>query len=64
MKLKTTQGKAYKKKDKSFQDFTVIMAVLISCIFVAFFAIFFFCSKDLVVEISKKTKYCVKKGNN
>ena len=49
------------KPDASFKNFALIMAVILSCIFVAFFVVFFFCTKDLFLEILNKSKYGLEK---
>jgi hypothetical protein len=49
------------KSDASFNNFAIIMAVVLSCIFVAFFVVFFFCTKDLFLEILNKSKYGLEK---
>lgn len=49
------------KPDASFNNFAIIMAVILSCIFVAFFVVFFFCTKDLFLEILNKSKYGLEK---
>ena len=42
--------------DPDFQNFSIIMVVILSCIFAALFVIYYFCTKDLVIETYDKAK--------
>ena len=42
--------------DKVFKDFSIIMLVILSCIFTVLFVLYYFCTKDLVLEAFDKAK--------
>jgi hypothetical protein len=42
--------------DKVFKDFSIIMLVILSCLFTVLFVLYYFCTKDLVLEAFDKAK--------
>ena len=46
--------------DAAYQNFQIIMVVILSCIFAVIFVIFYFCTKDLFLEIVGKIKIILK----
>ena len=49
------------KPDEAYKNFSIIMAVILSCIFAVMFLIFYFCTKDLFLELVGKTKSVLQK---
>lgn len=41
---------------QDFKDFSIIMVVILSCVYAVFFVLYYFCTKDLVIETLEKAK--------
>lgn len=48
------------RPDQSYQNFCIIMVVILSCIFAVIFVVFYFCTKDLFLELVGKAKSYLK----